>query len=71
MSIDDYLGKGSPSWLELESVKRLKVAAEILDTSPDTIARAYPDLIIQLSKRRRGMKLRDILSIANGTARRT
>lgn len=69
MSIDDF-GERPPSWLELESVKSLPMAEKVTSLSADTIRRVYPHLVVQLSDRRGGIKLRDILAIANGTARR-
>jgi hypothetical protein len=60
----------SPTWLELESVVRMAVAERITSLSADNIRRNYSDLVVKLSPRRDGMKLRDALAIANGTARR-
>jgi hypothetical protein len=59
---------GGPSWLELESVKSLAEVSEITSLSEDTITRRYPELIVHLSPRRRGMKVRNILKITNGEA---
>jgi hypothetical protein len=59
-----------PSWLELESVKKMPVAVEITSLSADSIRRTYPEYVVKLSKRRDGLKLKHILAIANGTARR-
>ena len=69
MSIDDF-GERPPSWIELESIKPMPVAAKITSLSPDTIRRKYPELVVKLSPRRDGIKLRDVLAIASGTARR-
>jgi hypothetical protein len=71
-----------PSWIDLESViplarpKRLnkrhdpseerRSAEQITGLSADTIKRLHPELIIELSERRRGIKLRDALAIAGG-----
>jgi hypothetical protein len=38
--------------------------------SGDALRRNYPELIVKLSPKRDGMKLKDILAVANGTARR-
>jgi hypothetical protein len=62
-----------PSWLELESVIPLEAEPGVISVetvtslSADTQRREYPDLIIQLSPRRQGMKLKHALQIA-GTA---
>ena len=62
-----------PSWLELESVIPLEAepgvtSVETVTTlSADTQRREYPELIIRLSPRRQGMKLKHALRIA-GTA---
>ena len=59
-----------PSWLELESVIPLEAEADgisvekITTLSADTQQREYPEFILQLSKRRRGMNLKHALSIA-------
>ena len=58
-----------PTWLELESVRPLRDVEEITSLPPDTIKRRYPNLVVQLSARRVGMKLRHALAIANGTAK--
>ena len=56
-----------PTWLELESVKLLRPdCEEITSLSRDTIKRRYSHLIVQLSPRREGMKLRHALQIAAG-----
>ena len=65
---NDFSGK-LPSWIELESVQRMAVVEEITSLSADTIRRKYAEYIVKLSPRRDGMKLRDALRIANGTAR--
>jgi hypothetical protein len=56
----------TPTWLELESVKPLAQVSEITSLSPDTLTRRYPELIVHLSPRRRGMKVRNILKITDG-----
>jgi hypothetical protein len=58
-----------PTWLELESIRLLRPdVEEITSLPPDTIMRRYPHLVVKLSARRVGMKLRNALAIANGTA---
>jgi hypothetical protein len=52
--------------LELESVKPLPKVSEITSLSVDTIKRAYPQFIVQLSPRREGMKLKHVLEITRG-----
>jgi hypothetical protein len=59
-----------PDWIDLESVKTLRTAAEITSLSPDSLRRKYPHYIVRLSERRDGMKLKHALAIANGTAER-
>jgi hypothetical protein len=49
--------------LELQRVVTLREAAEISGISLDTIRRRYPQIIIKLSPRRVGVRLRDALSI--------
>lgn len=57
-----------PSWLELESIRPLKPDVEqITSLSEDSIKRKYPELIVKLSPRRVGMKLRNALLIAAGS----
>jgi hypothetical protein len=48
----------------------MKVASEMTSLSPDAIRRNYPELVVKLSPKRDGMKMRDILSIIDGSARR-
>jgi hypothetical protein len=55
-----------PSWLELESVKPLPKIEEITSLSVDTIEREYPQYVVKLSPRRKGMKLKHALEIARG-----
>jgi len=58
-----------PTWLELESIRPLKPdVTEITNLPPDTVKRRYPHLVVQLSARRIGMKLKHALAIAAGTA---
>jgi hypothetical protein len=60
----------APNWLQLESVIKMPKAEEITSLSADSIRREYPNLIVQLSARRDGIKLRDALDIAAGRAKR-
>src|SRR5262245_37012824 len=59
------LAERPPTWLEMESVKSLAEAGEITSLTPDTLRRNFGDLVIKLSPNRDGMRLRDILTIAN------
>jgi hypothetical protein len=54
----------------MESVQRMSVAEEVTSLSGDSLRRNYPSKIVKLSPKRDGMKLKDILDIANGTAQR-
>ena len=69
MSIDQF-GEGPPSWIELESVKKMSVVEEITSLSGDNLRRNYSEYVVKLSPRRDGMQLKHALAIANGTARR-
>ena len=69
MSTD--FGERPPSWLELESVKKMPVVEQITSMSADNLRRTYPEFIVKLSPRRDGMQLKHALAIANGTARQT
>jgi hypothetical protein len=61
-----------PSWLDLESVIPLRSPSaerdveRITSLSEDTIKRRYPEYIVELSPRRRGMKLKRALEITEG-----
>jgi hypothetical protein len=61
-----------PNWLDLESVIPLQTikggrdAKQITGLSADTIKRRYPEYVKKLSARRRGIKLRHALEIAEG-----
>jgi len=70
VSIDQF-GERPPSWIELESVQKMKVVEKITSLSGDNIRRNYPHLVVRLSPRRDGLRLRDALAIANGTARKS
>ena len=61
----------APSWIELESVQPMPRVEEITSLSADTIRRRYSRYVVKLSPRRDGLKLRDCLAIAAGTAQRT
>jgi hypothetical protein len=52
--------------LELESVKTLPEVTKITTLSVDTLEREFPEYIVRLSPRRKGMKLRHALAIASG-----
>lgn len=69
MSLENF-GERPPSWLELESVKKMPVVEEITSLSADNLRRNYPDYVVKLSPKRDGMKLKHALAIANGTAKR-
>jgi hypothetical protein len=56
----------SPSYVELESVKTLPEVTKITTLSVDTIERRYPQYVVHLSPRRKGMKLKHALEIARG-----
>ena len=56
------------SSLELERVLTIPEAIKFTSLSEDTLERRFGHLIIQLSPRRRGMKLRSVLAIAAGQA---
>ena len=49
--------------LELECIVSLDQASEMSSASKDTIKRNHPDKIIQLGKRRLGMRVRDVLQL--------
>jgi hypothetical protein len=55
-----------PSWLELERVLPLSAVTEITSLSHDSLIRHHKEKIVELSPRRRGMKLRNVLAIGNG-----
>ena len=69
MSLENF-GERPPSWLELESVKKMPVVEEITSLSADNLRRNYPYYVVKLSPKRDGMKLRHALAIASGTAKR-
>jgi hypothetical protein len=55
-----------PTWLELERILPIPKVEEITSLSHDSLERHHKDKIVNLSPRRRGMKLRDVLAIVNG-----
>ena len=55
-----------PTWLELERVLPMPKVEEITSLSVDSLKRHHKDKIVNLSPRRRGMKLKHSLAIANG-----
>jgi hypothetical protein len=69
VSIDQF-GERPPSWIELESVKKMSVVEEITSLSGDNIRRNYAEYVVKLSPRRDGMQLKHALMIASGTLRR-
>jgi hypothetical protein len=46
---------------DLDRIVSLREASKLRNVSTDTLKRQFPDKIIQLSPRRRGMRLRDAL----------
>jgi hypothetical protein len=55
-----------PTWLELERVLPMTEVEEITSLSGDSINRHHKEKIVDLSPRRRGMKLKDVLAIVRG-----
>ena len=53
-----------PTWTELHRVIDLKEASRLSGLSIDSIKRHHSDKIIELSPRRRGMRVRDVLMLA-------
>jgi hypothetical protein len=54
--------------LTLERILSMQEASQITSLSVDTLERRYRHLIVRLSPRRRGIKLRAALAITNGAA---
>jgi hypothetical protein len=54
----------APALSDIELERRIPVseAARIQGISEDTFRRCYPDLIEQLSERRQGVKLRNVIA---------
>ena len=57
-----------PLELELERIVTLREAHEISGLSPDAWRDNYPDLILRLSPRRQGIKLKHVLSVGQTPA---
>ena len=57
-----------PMELELERIVTLREAHDISGLSPDAWRNNYPDLIIRLSPRRQGIKLKHVLSVGQPAA---
>lgn len=57
-----------PRWVELERVLTIAEATELTSLSEDTLRRRYADRIINISPKRRGIRLRDVLAINSGDA---
>jgi hypothetical protein len=55
------------AWLELQRVVSLKEAARLTGLSIDTLKRRHADVIVDLSPRRRGMRLHHALAIGGNT----
>jgi hypothetical protein len=53
-----------PDWVELQRVVDLKEASRLSGLSVDSIKRHHASKIIELSPRRRGMRLGDALSLS-------
>ena len=68
MTVIEGCGDKPPTWLQLESVVDFDQAEAITNLSRETIRRWFPHLVIRLSPRRCGLKLRDALAIASGAA---
>jgi hypothetical protein len=54
--------------LELNRIVSLEEAAKLRGVSKDTIKRRYPEIIIKLSPRRVGVRLRDALALGDESA---
>jgi hypothetical protein len=52
-----------PPWLELQRIASMEEASHLSGLSIDTIKRRHSHKIIQLSPRRRGMRVRDALML--------
>ena len=53
-----------PTWEEMEIIASMSEAEKVTGLSRDTIKRVYPEWIIKLSPRRRGVKRRRLYQIA-------
>jgi hypothetical protein len=67
--MSETTAQAEPTWLELERIIPLPEAEIVTSLGADTLRRAYPHLIVRLSPRRVGMKMRDALSITRGQAK--
>ena len=65
----DEITTAEPTWLQLESVIPFSEVEKITSLSRDAILKHYSHLCIRLTPARWGMKLKNALSIANGSAR--
>ena len=54
--------------MELSRILRMPAIEELTSLSHDTIQRRFPQYIVKLSPRRKGMRLRDVLKITDGIA---
>ena len=59
-----------PPGLELDRIVSMQQAEEISSLSEDSLRRHYGDKVIELSPRRRGMRLRDALMLRRTRAAR-
>jgi hypothetical protein len=64
--MDTEKSERPPTWLELERALPLPEVQELTGLSRDSLTRHHRDKIVQLTPRRCGMKLRDVLTIVNG-----
>jgi hypothetical protein len=60
---NDKESRDRPNCIELERVITLKEAADLKSLSVDTLKRRYSRYIINLSPRRRGIKLKHALGL--------
>jgi hypothetical protein len=58
-----------PDWIELQRIVSLREASRLSGLSIDTIKRRHRDKIINLSLRRRGIRICDALMMKTATAR--
>jgi hypothetical protein len=57
----------APNWIELQRIIDLKEVSRLTNLSVDTLKRRYAQKILRLSPRRLGMRVRDALTIADGS----
>ncbi len=55
-------------FVEMRRIVSLSQAAELSGVSVDTLKRRFPDKILTVSPRRRGMRLGDVLRLGEPTA---